>query len=458
MGTVLPFATPNGNVGVAAKRRDVVPYPFDARFEADMVTALCRRPLLWAQLADFIEIEALTGEVSRRAFGAARDVFRETGRAPSSLLEVIQCLRRQVDKGKLEIERVTEVSDYFDDALDRGLSDDSGIIGQVKPILQRRAERAAIDNALGAYAAHEDVVAVFSDVERVKRIGESTSLEEALMGAQGIELIDRSRHVARLKTGIYELDAVLGGGVRRGTSGMFLGEGSAGKSVALTQVAVAGAVQGIPTAYATLELPAATVHARLLANLTRIPIDVILDDPKGCGVLEETNRINALINGMAPIYVADFPARATCPDDLFRWVESLQLKYGVPVLQLVVDYADKCGSGAKRARGEASSYEEFGSIYDQLFNWGKSKDKWVWTASQATRGGNRKGSVLTLDDVSDSINKTRNFDTVVTLNPTDEYTMMTFGIAKNRHGKRGAQVGPLPVEFECARIAPVEYQ
>ncbi len=65
--------------------------------------------------------------------------------------------------------------------------------------------------------------------------------------------------------------------------------------------------------------------------------------------------------------------------------------------------------------------------------------------------------ILGLDDVADSKGKTRNFDTVVGINPSKDYKDMTFGLLKNRHGARGARVGPLPVDFSCARIAPTNY-
>lgn len=455
MGNVLPFVA-NGAKIVVPKARAIVPYPFDPAFEAGLVTALCMRQKLWRMLAEHLEAEALTSEVARLAFGAAKEVEAATGRPSSSVLEVVQCLRRRVDSGKLEIEKVAEVFDYFDAAQGCGLMDNDGLIGQVKPVLMRRAEREAVDGTLSAFTNRGSILDAVKPLERVVSIGEAVTLEQALMGAEGVEVIDNARHVARLRTGIYELDAVLDGGVRRGTAGMFLGEGSAGKSFALVQVAIAAAVQGIPVAYATLELSAATVHARLMANLTGVPVDVILDNPRTCGALEEKQRIE-LSCAIAPVMVADFPARVTCPDDFFRWVAGLEERLGFAFGLLVVDYADKCGSGAKRGRSEESSYEAFGSIYDQLFNWGKANDKWVWTASQATRGGNRRGQTLGLDDVSDSINKTRNFDTVITLNPSDEFTMMTFGIAKNRHGKRGVSAGPLPTEFERGRIVPVTH-
>ena len=46
-------------------------------------------------------------------------------------------------------------------------------------------------------------------------------------------------------------------------------------------------------------------------------------------------------------------------------------------------------------------------------------------------------------------------DLVQTLNVRDDGEQIMFYVAKNRTGKSRQQIGPLPHEFECGRIAPV---
>ena len=49
----------------------------------------------------------------------------------------------------------------------------------------------------------------------------------------------------------------------------------------------------------------------------------------------------------------------------------------------------------------------------------------------------------------------RTADLVITLNPRDEGATLMFRIDKNRHGRGGEDIGPLPHEFEKGRVCPV---
>jgi len=455
VSNVLPFSTPRG-APEAPTPAAILPYPVTPGFERAMVTALCLRPRLWAVLHGEIEAKAIASEIARRALAAASEIARDTGRGPQGLLVVIQRLRKQVDAGKITIDHVAEVSDYFDDAIDAGIPDDAAIIAEIKPILIERAGKAAINEGMRAQLARGDVTKPFERVTRLQRLGEVVDQPGVYFGKHSLDLIESTRHLVRLQTGIFELDQALKGGVRRGTGNMFLGPESSGKSVGLIQIGVAGVLQGIPTAYLTMELPEETIHARMLANLTGIPIDSIMDDPFGCGVDEALDRIAGIVQ-LGPLVICELPARAT-PRDVFAAIDREEQRLGCKIELVDLDYADKCTPGADPTLGKnAGLYEQMGSVYDQFFQWARDTDRWFWTASQSTRGDGNPDAVLGLDDVADSKGKTRNFDTVITLNPRDNFEQMIYGMAKNRHGRRGAIVGPLPCDFECGRIAPVNY-
>ena len=78
--------------------------------------------------------------------------------------------------------------------------------------------------------------------------------------------------------------------------------------------------------------------------------------------------------------------------------------------------------------------------------------KWVSTASQAKRSaGKDKKRVIGLDDVADSINKVRVADLVITINGQDE---LEYAVEKNRYGRAGVRVGPLPHDFACGAMVP----
>ncbi len=216
----------------------------------------------------------------------------------------------------------------------------------------------------------------------------------------------------------------------------------------LIQNATAAALRGRAVALATLELPEGVVAARCLANLTRQRINDILAAPADA----IANYLATKPAHMGDIHIGSFSPRTTFVSDLFRWVEGLEARTGRRIDALVLDYADKLA--AKGDPDRDNTYQSTGNIYEDLLEWAKAKSKWVWTGSQSKRGKEKRTqAVLTCDDVADSMNKIRHADLVITLNPREE-AMLAFFVAKNRLGESDVMVGPLPTEFECARIGP----
>jgi hypothetical protein len=93
-------------------------------------------------------------------------------------------------------------------------------------------------------------------------------------------------------------------------------------------------------------------------------------------------------------------------------------------------------------------------VYEALRTYGEDKGKWVWTASQSTRG-NPKRKTLDLDDVADSLGKVRVADNIITINTSLDQAEVSFLVAKCRHGQGREKTQTLPTDFPTARIAPV---
>jgi len=451
---VLPFKTPGGAPPAPAKSPPE-PYPFAPVFERALVTALCQRPALYGKVARYLDVESLTSAEARLAVQAAKAFAKDLGRGPEKLATVLQRVSRWVGEGKHTHDEAAALDDWFGDAQDAGLPPDEELLAELAPVVLRRVEKSGLEEAFEAFKQGGDLTTALMKIQQAMRLQDTEQTPGMMLGGASFEELERLKRSERLPTGLLELDDVLKGGPRRGTGNMFLGPASGGKSMALIQVANGAAMVGAHVAYATLELPVEDIMARLKANLTSIPVDAILDEPLACGAKEALESM-MLRTTFGSIVVAAFTPKLTTPRDLFEWVKLQEADRGITIDVLVVDYADKLGTSSRAPTKDTSSYAEQGTVYDELFIWARDQKRWLWTASQSGRNKDKGKTKLMLDDVADSMGKIRNFDTVITINPRDNYTQVVLGIEKNRRdGNRGREVGPLPVEFSLAQIAPV---
>lgn len=432
------------------------PYPFTDEMERALVTLLASRPSFYAKLGPNLDPKAFNSPVAKLALEAVRAIAHDTGRGPDKLLIVTQRLRRWMGDGKLQQDDITAVSDMFDEAEDAGLPEEDTVIAEVAPILQRRAQREAIESALADYQKRQDPSHAFQILEKASLIGVAQESSGTLLGEQSFASLERVRNIERLPIGIMEVDEELLGGFYRGTETVYIAGTGGGKSQALIQNATAAALRGFFVGYITLELPEPIILARIKSNLTGVLVDDIMLDPETCRAPLMSFLRNPLYGG---IVVGEFTPKVTSVADLRAWVKREEAKHGRRMDVLVVDYADKLGASRgykKKGQDEENTYHSSLDVYEELRIWANEERRWVFTASQSTRAKD-KGKKLGVDDVADSMHKVRVADYVITLNPRDEGATLLWHLAKNRLGKNGANIGPLPVHFETARIGPITW-
>lgn len=426
-------------------------YTTDPAFEKQVVTLCCSRPRFYGRLRTGLDPECFSTPAAKLAMRACVTIAKELGRGPDSAIMVIQRLRRWMGEGKVTQAEIEEVGQIFDDAEDAGLMTEDGMLNEFAPVLRRRAEREAVQTAVSEYGKKGNIDAAFEQLSKARAIGTNDSSVGTLVGPGSFAQLERLKQVQRLPTGIIELDDVLGGGVMRGTEAMFLGGPGDGKSMALCQVAAEGARLGFHVGFATLELPEPIQLARIKANLTGLLIDDILDDPDSVHAQEALAKVQAR-PGFGRIIVKEFSPMSTTVDDIRAWVKSVEEELGFPMQVVVIDYADKLVTG----KDEDNAYTLGKMVFEGLRVFANETQRWLWTASQATRDDGKKASKkLDIGDTADSMHKPRVADLVITLNARDEGTQMVFFVAKNRLGAARKTVGPLPVDWERARIAPL---
>jgi nucleotide-binding universal stress UspA family protein len=434
----------------ATPKKRLEPYFFDPKFERAVALLACRSARFYGRVGKDVDPDALGCDEAKLALRAARDVAKDNGRGPGNLVVALQRLRSWVEDGKLAPEDVEAVGDYFDAAEDAGVPPEDDVVAELAKLLKKRMKGEIARQAAADYAAGNDFGETKKKIAQAEAVGGADLSVGMGLGAEAIEAIEAESGVERLSTGILDLDAVMNGGRRFGTLMLYIGGPGVGKSMQLIQESCSDIRQGLFVAYATLEVPVIGIMARHMANLTGAPIDAILADPH-C-----VDRIMAQMK-LGPLRVQAFAAHVTTGGDIAEWVGLLEQKHGRKVDCVKIDYLDRLTSRSvsrkdgSYALGEACTQDLWDYANAEGVYKGKSK-RWVSSASAATRKKDKR-NVVTSDDVADSMHKSRITDTSVSINRNDDGFI--WHIAKNRYGKDGVSVGPIPHELECGRTAPI---
>jgi len=424
------------------------PYGLDPAFERAMVTLACSRSKFYGRTAYIVDPACLGNETCKLALETAHAVNADLKRGPESLMIVIQRLHRLRNEGKVTHEQVVEVDEMFDAAEAAGLPSEESVEAELLPILKRRIDKETAQTVLDSYGKKVDFSERVTELlaER-NRLGINDRNIGTVLGASSFEAIAQLKKLVRLPVGVAELDAFIDGGTPRGSILVWIAGTGGGKSQAMSHSSAHSVSRGGIVAYATLELPEAVVSARVTANLVGLPINVILN-----GGFDKAQERLAMLDNVGRFVVKEFTPHATTLEDLKQWVKGVEDDFGVAIDKLVVDYADKLTIDSMK---EKSDYKLMGHVYEGLRIFAVEKKMVVETGCQSRGREERKAKKIDLEHTADSMNKVRSADLVVTLNYNEENNEMGFFVAKHRTGASRRMIGPLPVDFSCGQIAPV---
>lgn len=429
-----------------------VKYDFDVMFEKQLATACCMIPRLWGRIGEHLDPELMKNSSAKLAIKAARAVAADIGHGPDKCVMVIQRLRRWMTDGKTTLEEIKKVADMFDTCEDEGLPSEESFVAEVKPILQSVLRDRAVKEAIASYGKKGNLAKTIELENKAERIGDVDTSIGTVFGPASFAEMTSLKDLQRLPLGVLELDSALDGGLQVGGLGVFVGGPGDGKSMMLSHVAAFNVWNGALVGYATLELPRPIVSARVKACMTGVPINALL-----AGQIAQCQKIISKHGSrMGGLIIQDFTPLATTVEDIKDWVSKIEDTYKRKLDLLIVDYADKMGAKAKKGEKEQTGYKLGEAVYEGLRIFADARKTFCWTASQATRRKDRKKR-LELDDIADSMHKARVADLLITLNlkAEEEESLMTFFIAKHRTGVSHREIGPMPTEYECGRIAPL---
>lgn len=427
-------------------------YTLDPIFERIVAQMLATSPAFFKRVGKHLASEIFREEDARTVVDVCRMIYEKSGKPPASSVFIRQRLRTLNDSGKLENNSMQAALQLLDDAdEDADAYSASDVLEELLPVLQRFAQKGALESALETFSKRGDMSQVSDMLSQAIRIGAAESVLGSRLSSDVIDQIEDLRNAQKLTTGISELDASLSGGLDKGSLGFFIGPSGSGKSMSLSHVASEAVSNGRSVAYATLELGEVHVHARIMSNLTDICWEEIVHDPRSVKKAKERLKVLEEDSLLGFCTVRYFTPHATTMADIRQWVKEEEEAYGKTIDLVCIDYVALLSAPHKK-----SKHEELTDIAEDLRSLAVDRKCWVWSAAQVKASAHdRKNKKITSDQAAGSMGISRTADLVITLNPRDEGATIMFRIDKNRNGRGGEDIGPLPHEFEKGRVCPV---
>jgi replicative DNA helicase len=194
--------------------------------------------------------------------------------------------------------------------------------------------------------------------------------------------LERTTAPERLKTGINGLDELLNGGFERGTVAVFASETSGGKSIALLQTALQGAVDAKRGVVFSLEMNATSVLSRMVANLSGFKCVSAYNNPNKA-------QVNGIAGGIArlsrlPIIIED---TINGIDEIEAFCRR-EIKNGLD--WVVVDYIQLCSASADTQ--SETREQQVSEVVRRLKLLALKYNLWILTASQVNDRGELRES------------------------------------------------------------------
>ena len=272
---------------------------------------------------------------------------------------------------------------------------------------------------------------IFSTVRDALKVGTDRNIGLEYEDPNTVEM----RLVTRERAGVIEtewpvINEILDGGLSSGDLGILIGGPGSGKSWILTSIGLHALKMGKNVLHFTLELSEDYTSKRYDTRLTGITSNNLkyhVDE-----VVEAiTNQVKGKLN------IKFYPTKSITVNVLRSVVEKSIMIGRKPDL-IIVDYGDLIKSDNPAAI-KAGSYQESGTIYEDLRGLAGEYQIPVWTASQSHRSA-ADNDVIKGEDVSESYKKIMIADFVVSVSRKTEDKLQNTArwyIIKNRYGVDG---------------------
>lgn len=450
---------------------NAISYFQEPRWEQVFVYYACTRPDFWERIAKYTNPALWGADEAKLLMAALKDMLSEPGaQHPASRIVVVNHVYIQSQTGgKIRIEQAAACAEYMEELPDE-LPDPEVMISEavkfLRPRLVAEAQphiHQAADPLLDPKEADKARKKAQEKLEAAGTLGEQKIIHRQgmVLGVAALGEIARVGRLPRLPFGIPELDLIYRGGYKIGELHYWLGPGKAGKTSALCQEAAAAWGQRRFVCYASLESIAEQVYAKIISNLTGIPLYEV-EDERCEGHREAGRRLQWLLdNGwLGRLAVEYFPRAATTLTDIMLWVAEQEKEAGGHCDKLLVDM-DRHVKHTYNPESTSLNYE---NMYGEMGLIAKGPDpkrhpelmRWVTTASHTKIKVAREDIIYDAEQSAESANKGRICDSCVSINPRDRGASAVLFVACNRSGKGGDLTPQAPTGYAYGRLIDVE--
>ncbi|AQW88814.1 putative DNA primase-helicase [Erwinia phage pEa_SNUABM_50] len=230
------------------------------------------------------------------------------------------------------------------------------------------------------------------------------------------------------KSGWETLDYKLFGGFGRQELEIFAAASGGGKSVVLQNLAVNFSKAGLNGAYITLELAKELVAVRIygmLVNTAQNRVKIDIDETAAKVKIEERT------NGKLRIH--RLPESVTTVNDIESYIRELQIKTGIKLDYVCVDYLDLLTSDRCGPNDKSNAFVKDKFVSEELRALAMKMDLTVFTACQFNRSGVSGEDVKSQAQIAGGISKIYTADNVIYIDARKERGEMVFDFQKTRN-------------------------
>lgn len=281
-------------------------------------------------------------------------------------------------------------------------------------------------------------------VDQAYKIKQDTQPGIDYFSEEAIKIRYETQELAKISTGLPELDSCLGGGLGVGELGIIMAPPNVGKSILLTILGANALRVRKRVLHISLEMSDTKIALRYDRNLLGKGRQAIKDDLDGSiAFLQQFAR-----NMKANLHIKQWPTRTASIHTFRAYTEQLKMDGFEPDL-ILVDY-----SGIMKASTPRDArHLEIEEANEDLRGWAGELGIPIWTAAQTKATGVNK-PILTIEDLGESFAQAKVADVIVAACQTKkehDEEKMRLVLAKVRDDKK-FQVLQYKTLFDVMRL------
>lgn len=423
-----------------------VPYhEWSPELERAVVLGSCSDERVWLALGQHVDAQSLRDPEARLLLAAARQLVAR-GLSPT-VIGALQLVQAEVHERRMTGADLAKVDAWVGLVEDGRPVDPGTLLELAGPVLRQRSRSAILAEITRLNTLGEDIGPHAEALAATSAIGTVSIHAWSTLDTGVWALVQRLARGQRSATGLEELDAVMDGGVPRGTLTTWGGESGSGKTQALIGQLARNLRRGYRCVAFTAEIGVPAWLVRLIADLTGEVIeDVSRAGPKVQRQLDQVLGDTRL----GVVSVTYMPPGTTVPSLARALDEAVRgdPRYRGSWDQLYVDYGDLMGGGSN----DQNTYQEAKTIWTGLRGLATGVNGWVTTGSQLKDKAQRDGTCE--GTYADSKHKGRVTDVGLIIEKAECEHDRLVRLAKFRDGVSGVVVGPFSPDWARGRFGP----